>query len=166
MSVDELPEGVGLRDLGEHSLKDLDRPERLFQLLAPDLPADFPPLRAGPEETAFAGREGELAEAAQSAVVEGRRSRRWTLLLAALVGVFAAAVAVSILALGRRDGSSDPVSVQPNSVAVIDPDSNRIVADVAVGVEPSSVAVGEGAVWVLEQPGVHGVSRRPGDDDG
>ncbi len=40
-----LPPGTELRDLGEHRLKDLDRPEHIFQLVAPDLPADFPPLR-------------------------------------------------------------------------------------------------------------------------
>jgi predicted ATPase/class 3 adenylate cyclase len=44
--ADELPSDVALRDLGEHRLKDLDRPERLFQLAADDLPADFAPLRA------------------------------------------------------------------------------------------------------------------------
>jgi predicted ATPase/class 3 adenylate cyclase len=42
--VDELPADVALKDLGEHQLKDLDRPERLFQVVAGDLPADFPPL--------------------------------------------------------------------------------------------------------------------------
>jgi predicted ATPase/class 3 adenylate cyclase len=40
--VDELPTDVALRDLGEHRLKDLDRPEHLFQLVVGDLPADFP----------------------------------------------------------------------------------------------------------------------------
>src|SRR5919108_1194659 len=40
---DDLPGDVALRDLGEHRLKDLDRPERLFQLVVGDLPADFPP---------------------------------------------------------------------------------------------------------------------------
>jgi predicted ATPase/class 3 adenylate cyclase len=39
----ELPADVALRDLGEHWLKDLDRPEHLFQLVVGDLPADFPP---------------------------------------------------------------------------------------------------------------------------
>src|SRR3954449_2681353 len=39
----ELPLDVALRDLGEHRLKDLDHPERLFQLVVGDLPADFPP---------------------------------------------------------------------------------------------------------------------------
>ena len=39
-----LTEGLSLRDLGEHRLKGLPRPERIFQLVVPDLPADFPPL--------------------------------------------------------------------------------------------------------------------------
>jgi class 3 adenylate cyclase len=37
---------VRLRDLGEHRLKDLERPQRLFQLTAHDLPVDFPPLKS------------------------------------------------------------------------------------------------------------------------
>ena len=43
---DRLPPQAGLRDLGEHRLKDLVRPERVFQLVAPDLPADFPGLKS------------------------------------------------------------------------------------------------------------------------
>jgi predicted ATPase/class 3 adenylate cyclase len=42
--ADELPGEVALRDLGEHRLKDLDRPEHLFQLVVGDLPAHFPAL--------------------------------------------------------------------------------------------------------------------------
>jgi class 3 adenylate cyclase len=38
-------EGVSLRDLGEHRLKDFERPERVFQLVIAGLPRDFPPLR-------------------------------------------------------------------------------------------------------------------------
>ena len=40
--ADELPPDVALTDLGAHRLKDLDRPEHLFQLVIGDLPADFP----------------------------------------------------------------------------------------------------------------------------
>src|SRR5215208_2992164 len=43
---DHLPHEVHLRDLGTHQLKDLYRPERLFQVVTPDLPADFSPLRS------------------------------------------------------------------------------------------------------------------------
>ena len=39
---DALPARAGLLDLGEYRLKDLQRPERVFQLTAPGLPADFP----------------------------------------------------------------------------------------------------------------------------
>src|SRR5713226_2553426 len=38
----DLPDEVSLRDLGEHRLKDLGRPRRLFQLVISDLPANFP----------------------------------------------------------------------------------------------------------------------------
>src|SRR4029078_1894052 len=41
---DHLPADVTLRDLGERRLKDLGRPERVFQLVALDLMADFPAL--------------------------------------------------------------------------------------------------------------------------
>ena len=58
-----------LRDLGEHPLRDLYRPERVFQLLHPDLPADFPPLRTLAtrpnnlplQPTPFLGREDQVA---------------------------------------------------------------------------------------------------------
>ena len=42
---DTMPEKYGFVDLGEHRLRDLGRPERLFQVLHPDLEREFPPLR-------------------------------------------------------------------------------------------------------------------------
>lgn len=68
--IDSRPGGVSLRDLGEHRLRDLSRPEHLYQLAADGLPADFPPLKsldAFPgnlpvQLTTFVGREGELTE--------------------------------------------------------------------------------------------------------
>ena len=68
--VDQLPEGTALRDLGEHRLKDLERPEHIFQFLIPGLAADFPPLASldlrpnniPAQPTALIGREAELAE--------------------------------------------------------------------------------------------------------
>jgi predicted ATPase/class 3 adenylate cyclase len=65
---DRFPEGTALRDLGERRLKDLDRPERIFQLVVDGLDAEFPPLRtldARPhnlpaQETPLVGREREL----------------------------------------------------------------------------------------------------------
>jgi len=46
LSDDEL-DGITLRDLGEHLLKDMNRPERIHQLVVEGLPSEFPPLRAG-----------------------------------------------------------------------------------------------------------------------
>src|SRR5580693_1453697 len=43
---DWLPAGAGLADLGVHHLKDLGRPERIFQLTAAGLQGEFPPLRS------------------------------------------------------------------------------------------------------------------------
>src|SRR5262249_19156526 len=42
---EELPPLAALRDLGTHRLKGLTHPEQIFQLVTPDLPADFPPLQ-------------------------------------------------------------------------------------------------------------------------
>ena len=68
--ADELVEGVFLRDLGVHHLRDLSRPERVSQLCGPGLPFEFPPLRSlnrlphnlPVQLTTFIGRVGELAE--------------------------------------------------------------------------------------------------------
>ena len=43
---DHPPLGVELKDLGAHELKDLDRPEHVYQLVHAGLPQDFPPLRS------------------------------------------------------------------------------------------------------------------------
>ncbi len=59
-----------MRDLGAHRLRDLARPEQVYQLCHADLPDDFPALRslsALPNNlpvqlTSFVGREAEIAE--------------------------------------------------------------------------------------------------------
>ena len=71
--ADEPVEGIDLRDLGDHRLKDLTAPVRLFQVVADGLPGEFPPLRtldARPNNlptqlTTFIGRDAELEEAAE-----------------------------------------------------------------------------------------------------
>ncbi|MEO7664778.1 MAG: adenylate/guanylate cyclase domain-containing protein, partial [Candidatus Limnocylindrales bacterium] len=67
---DRLDPDIELRDLGSHRLRDLDRPEQVFQVAAPDLRGDFPPLRSlstrrsnlPVQLTSFVGREREIAE--------------------------------------------------------------------------------------------------------
>ncbi len=82
--ADELPGDVALKDLGEHRLKDLDRPEHLFQLVVGDLRADFPPLaslspEAGgadglpPSPNRTIGRDEDVRAIAERLRVDGVR---------------------------------------------------------------------------------------------
>ncbi|HLX57582.1 MAG TPA: tetratricopeptide repeat protein [Ktedonobacteraceae bacterium] len=65
---DALPMGVTVKDLGEHPLKDLLRPEHVYQLVIPDLPDEFPALKSlerhphnlPTQPTPFVGREQEM----------------------------------------------------------------------------------------------------------
>jgi YVTN family beta-propeller protein len=124
---DELPPGVAIRELGERRLKDLDQPERLAQLVVEGLPSEFKPLN--------------------TLDLELKRKRRRIYAGVALIGAAAAAVAIPIFALGH--GSQGTVEVAPNSVAMIDPDSNKVVDSVPnVGGRPQAITFGMGSVWV------------------
>jgi predicted ATPase/class 3 adenylate cyclase len=67
---DASPVDARLEDLGERRLKDLFRPERVFQITTPDLPSEFPPLRTLEslrnnlplQPTPLVGREREVEE--------------------------------------------------------------------------------------------------------
>lgn len=84
----ELPKNVRLIDLGEHRLKDLDRPEHIYQLAAENLEEQFPPLKtldALPNNlpiqlTSFIGREEELKEISNTLSQPGSATRLITLL--------------------------------------------------------------------------------------
>jgi YVTN family beta-propeller protein len=123
---DELPARVTLRDLGERRLKDLDRPEHLSQLVIEGLQSDFARLK--------------------TLDVELRRKKRLMYMGAAVIGVLAAAVAIPVFALSQ--GESGSKAVAPNSVAVIDAGSDKVLDPVAVGIRPSAVAAGDGSIWV------------------
>ena len=83
---DHLPPQTHLRDLGERRLKDLSRPERVFQLTAPDLPSEFPPLRTLEshtnnlplQATPLIGREREVEAACR--LLRSSETRLLTLL--------------------------------------------------------------------------------------
>ncbi len=70
----DLPTRVSLRDLGGHRLKDLSNPEHVHQLVAADLPAEFPALRSLDaisnnlpiQVTSFRGREEEMNEVSRA----------------------------------------------------------------------------------------------------
>jgi predicted ATPase/class 3 adenylate cyclase len=70
LARDAISYNGSLFDLGAHRLKDLTRPERIYQLVAPDLVETFPPLHTlelspnnlPPQLTSFMGRDRELGE--------------------------------------------------------------------------------------------------------
>lgn len=69
---DQLPEGMGLVDLGEHRLRDLGRPTRVYQLNRGDGREDFPPLQTldsfpgnlPAQVSSFIGRQAEMSRVA------------------------------------------------------------------------------------------------------
>ena len=78
---DTLPDGATVLDLGEHRLKDLIRPERVFQVTGAGLPTHFPPLRSldarshnlPVHATALLGREHDVARARERLLREDVR---------------------------------------------------------------------------------------------
>jgi alpha-glucoside transport system substrate-binding protein len=96
---DELPPDTGLRDLGAYELKDLNRPEQLFQLEAKGLPHEFPPLKA-------------------RRVGSPHRMRRRALTVAVVVAVAAVSGA---LAIYWSKGSEAAVGSTENPITVLSP---------------------------------------------
>ena len=120
---DDLP-GLALRDIGEHRLKDIPRPVRLYQLEIDGLPRKFPPLKSDDISTP-------------------NRRRRVAVLAAALLLVGVLAVT---LALTTRDPA--PPEVLPNSLVRVDPDSLEPTDVMPVGDAPDLVLSSGGFVWI------------------
>lgn len=99
-------------------------------------------------EGAILRQEPQLDPPKQAAVRLGRARRRSGVLIATGAALLLS-VAVAIAVIELADGGSPGLrSASPNFVAAIDTRSNRLVAEVPVGNGPTSVAVGEGSVWV------------------
>ncbi len=109
---DSLPSGASLRDLGLHRLKDLGRPQQMFQLQAAGLDIDFPPLRSLDHPalahnlpariSSFIGREQELQD------VRGLVARSRLVTLTGAGGSGKTQLALQVAA-GALDGSGDGV---------------------------------------------------------
>jgi len=122
LAQDGLPAGITLRDLGEHRLRDLDRPEHIFQVVDPTLPRAAPTVH--PRRIAA-------------------RGPAWLWVLGA--GLAAVLIAAAII-------RTLPHQVTPdvNQVAEIAPDGRSFVAamDVA-GHRPVGVVDSGAALWVI-----------------
>ncbi|HEX3464882.1 MAG TPA: tetratricopeptide repeat protein [Candidatus Elarobacter sp.] len=114
---DVLPEEMTLSDLGTHRLKDLDRPEPAYQVIAPGLRAAFPPLKsldARPnnlpfEISSFVGRERELAELHESV----ERGRLVTIVGPGGIGKTRLAHRLAAEAIGGFSGGAFVVQLSP-----------------------------------------------------
>ena len=121
LAEEELPPGVTIRDLGERRLKDIDQPQRLYQLVVEGLQSDFAQLKTLDVELraqAPAHVRGRGADRRRSP----QRSR-------------------SRSSPSAREAAAAGMTVQGNAVAEIDPSSNTVVGQVPnVGARPGSIA--------------------------
>src|SRR3989442_277889 len=118
---DDEPPGSRLRELGEHRLKDLDRPERIYQLDVEGLPKEFPPLRT--------------ADAPRAAVW---RAEFWTRrrLVVAGAGALAPAAVAGVLAVVLPGTAQTLSHVDANALGLIHANTNTIAEHVSVAAEP------------------------------
>jgi class 3 adenylate cyclase/streptogramin lyase len=117
-----------LRSLGAYRLKDFAGPEPISQLVIDGLPSQFPPLRT-----------------------EAKPGPRKRLVFAAAALFATLVTAVAVIALTA--GGSNSIEVGPTSLAVIDPDENKVVDAIDLGFTSNLIAAGEGFVWVADPQG-------------
>ena len=138
---------VLLDDLGLEPGEDL---KRLHQaILDHDPELDLAAVASAPRGTPVEAAEGNTAGSLSGRRAAGGGAKRWRsrVVIAATVGLglIAAAVAAALIGEAHRGGG---VTAVANSVAVIDPGANRVVADTSVGAGPGTIAAGVGGVWV------------------
>ena len=90
---------------------------------------------------------GDVAEPLRPVRRTSRRRRRVPLALVALAAVGAGAVLIAAFAFDRGPAPA-LAGVDGDHLGIIDPRSNAIVGEIAVGERPAAVAVGDGSVWV------------------
>src|SRR5215213_8664827 len=134
---DHLPREVHLRDLGTHQLKDLYRPEHIFQLVTPDLPSDFSPLVTAASLPAYPAAADADHGPPAPATPAPPRSRRTVAIAGGVVAALLLLLA-GIYAFGRNDDPEPPATIIP-AVAVVTP-------------TPTPYAEGAGVWGVLATP--------------
>jgi YVTN family beta-propeller protein len=123
---------VLVEELGLEPGRALQQLERA--ILTQDEALDAPPRPPAPRAPRVAGRRG-LPIAIGAALL------------------VAAALAAGLVELTRGGAKAGLASVEPDSVAVIDPGSNEIVRSIPVGARPVRIATGEDGLWVANFDG-------------
>jgi class 3 adenylate cyclase/streptogramin lyase len=127
LARDSLPDGITLKDLGEHQLRDLDRPEHVFQVVDPALPV--------------------APSSVRRPLID---RRRWPL----IAGTSAAVVVVAAASLVAASifGGSQVTSVTPaiDQVAAVAPDGHSFTRAITVGGQrPEGVVDSGDYLWVI-----------------
>jgi DNA-binding SARP family transcriptional activator/DNA-binding beta-propeller fold protein YncE len=144
-------------ELGIDPGPELQRLEKAILVHDPSL---APPGSSGGGPSATEGRaRGLVAAAAKAAVPRPHALARRFTLFGVAAGLVAAAVTVPILSLGRGEADrprqgQDQAGLMfaiGSEVAVVSPDTNKVVARVPVGSEPTLVREGDGSVWVADR---------------
>jgi YVTN family beta-propeller protein len=86
-----------------------------------------------------------LGAAPETPATEHRR-RQWPILAVAVL--VAAGIVAGVLALTSGNGSREIASLAPNSLGIIDPGTNKLVAAIPVGARPAGIVYEHGALWV------------------
>jgi class 3 adenylate cyclase len=104
----DLPTGIVLRDLGFYRLKDVDRPERIAQVVAEGLRGEFPPLQGAALVRKPMLRRSRLLSSRVGGAVARPGPKRHRILASALVGLVAAAIAIPIFGIGSNGSQTSP----------------------------------------------------------
>jgi len=136
-------EGVRFVDRGEAHFKGLSDPVRVIKVLpeGEDPALLLKPILAARTRDHPSPKKPSFPRS----LLSGRR------LLVAILAVALIAVGTPLV-LSQR-GAGGLRSIDANAVGLIDPETNRIIDQVLVGATPSHLAVGEGAVWVINAGG-------------
>ncbi len=102
--------------------------------------------------------QDETLDAPARAVTTASRCRGGLLIVAGALLLLAGGIAAAAVELTGRSGVHGLSSVAANSVGVIDPKTNRIVAQIPVGAAPTRLALAGDAAWILTY-GDNSVSR-------
>lgn len=123
-------------------------------------------LEPGPElqqlERAILTQDPAIAAPSRRRGAPGPREvRRGSALILLGGGLLLAVVVAAVVVISGGDSTSDPVGA--NSLAVIDPNSNRLVGTVPTGIAPTDVSPGLGSIWVANTGDDSATQVDPGD---
>jgi YVTN family beta-propeller protein len=142
---------VLVEELGLEPSRELQELERAILIHDPGLDA---PSRRSP-----ASRSASPSASPSPPAAARRRRARAALVGGALLLLLAALAA--IFAAGDDAGRGERAS--GNSVAVIDPEEDRLIADIPTGVRPADVVEGAGYIWVANRADDTVTQIEPGD---